>query len=230
MSVLAFTTPPWAIATLYCGLLRRAPLSHTYVAVCIWMFSASWSYDLYLLLRDGYYPVTWQSNIFASSILYVCAGLTWNLERHPRRGVIFGFMEPGWPQPHPSDFRYPAWYALPFMILVAAIILSFLIRMDHRADVPPNLYPFRSWEPQLIIFQRVCWLYGLRLRATVCRRKHMVLQRGPARCPAGQRPSPRPTVVGSLGLAAKPRPLPTGWPAPHAAVCFCCRPTRVPTP
>lgn len=127
MSILAFTTAPWAVGTLYCGLLRRASLSHIYVAVCVWMFSASWSYDLYLLLRDGYYPVTWLSNIFASSVLYVCAGLTWNLERHPRRGIIFGFMDPAWPQLHPSDFRYLVWYALPFMILVAAIIMSFLI-------------------------------------------------------------------------------------------------------
>ncbi|MBC3918102.1 hypothetical protein H8L32_11490 [Undibacterium sp. CY18W] len=36
----------------------------------MWMFSASWCYDLYLLLRDGVYPLTWEANIYAPSVMY----------------------------------------------------------------------------------------------------------------------------------------------------------------
>jgi hypothetical protein len=56
------------------------------VALCLWLFSASWSYDLYLLLRDGSYPVTWLANLFASSLLYLSAGLFWNLHWTARTG------------------------------------------------------------------------------------------------------------------------------------------------
>jgi hypothetical protein len=99
-----------------------------YVAICIWMFSASWSYDLYLILRDGAYPDTWFPNIFASSVLYVSAGLLWNLEWKEGRGVIFGFMEPSWPEVTDNRvFRKIVWFALPFMVLAAAMIIAFLI-------------------------------------------------------------------------------------------------------
>lgn len=80
MSILTFVTAPWSIGTLYRCIKYKALNKSIILAVCLWMFSASWSYDLYLLLRDGYYPYTWFSNIFASSILYVCAGLFWNLD------------------------------------------------------------------------------------------------------------------------------------------------------
>lgn len=59
------------------------------------MFSASWSYDLYMYFKLGEYPITWLANIAASSVLYICAGLMWSLDNVPKRGIIFGFMEPG---------------------------------------------------------------------------------------------------------------------------------------
>ena len=92
------------------------------------MFSASWSYDGYLVLRDGTYPFTWLPNIFASSVLYLSAGLFWNLQWREGRGVHFGFTEPDWPAPLATPaFNRILWYALPFMILVAAMILPFLL-------------------------------------------------------------------------------------------------------
>ena len=127
MSILTFATAPWAVGTLYLAIHRKATLVQIYVAICIWMFSASWSYDLYLVLRDGLYPITWLPNIFASSVLYVSAGLLWNLEWKEGRGVIFGFMEPDWPNPaHDLGFRKVFWFALPFMILVTLMIAPFL--------------------------------------------------------------------------------------------------------
>ena len=127
MAILTFLTAPWAVGTLYLALQRRAAPAHVYIAVCVWMFSASWAYDVYILLKHGYYPPTWLPNIVLSSILYFAAGLMWNLQRKDGRGVIFGFMEPGWPNPdYDLGFRQVFWFALPIMILVTLMIAPFL--------------------------------------------------------------------------------------------------------
>lgn len=127
MSILTFTTAPWVVGVIYRLLQRRSSIKQVYIAVCLAMFSASWSYDLYLLLRDGVYPVTWYSNIFASLFLYICGGLMWNLELKPGRGVIFGFMEPEWPAVYDTRFLSRVfWYALPFMMIAGALIINFL--------------------------------------------------------------------------------------------------------
>ncbi|MGD8371134.1 MAG: hypothetical protein PVG64_09270 [Syntrophobacterales bacterium] len=128
MSILTFATAPWAVGILYLAIRGKAMATKVYVAICIWMFSASWSYDLYLILRDGAYPDTWLPNIFASSVLYVSGGLLWNLEWKEGRGVIFGFMEPTWLEVTDNRvFRKIVWFALPFMILATAMIIAFLI-------------------------------------------------------------------------------------------------------
>ncbi len=127
MSILTFATAPWAIGVFYQALRKKAGLKEIYVAVCFWLFSASWSYDLYLLIRDGFYPLTWLPNLFASSVLYILAGMFWNLDWAPTTGVKFSFMLNDWPTPsaHPV-FGKIVWIGLLFMIFVAAAILSFL--------------------------------------------------------------------------------------------------------
>jgi len=128
MALLTFLTAPWSVGTLYLGLRRQSGLVALYVAACLWLFSASWSYDGYILLRDGYYPPTWLPNLFASSVLYCAAGLLWNLEWHPERGVVFGFMRPGWPVPAGAGgFLRVMLYALPFMLIAGAMIGAFLL-------------------------------------------------------------------------------------------------------
>lgn len=128
MSILTFLTAPWSVGTLFLALRRQAKLTHVYIAICVWMFSASWTYDLYILLKHGYYPATWAPNIVLSSILYFAAGLMWSLQKKAGRGVIFGFMEPGWPDPsYELGFRQVIWLALPFMLLVTAMIVPFLL-------------------------------------------------------------------------------------------------------
>jgi hypothetical protein len=128
MSVLTFLTAPWSVGTIYKMVKKELPLKQGFVAACLWMFSASWSYDLYILIRDGAYPMTWFANIFASSALYFMAGLLWNLEYRPKRGVIFSFMEADWPTPMPdSDFSKVFWFALPMIVMVAALILVFFL-------------------------------------------------------------------------------------------------------
>ena len=127
MSILTFLTAPWSVATLYLALQGKMPVAHTFIAICIWMFSASWAYDVYILLQFGYYPPTWLPNIVLSSILYFAAGTLWNLQRKDGRGVVFGFMEPGWPDAsHELGFRKVAWFAVPIMVLVSLMIAPFL--------------------------------------------------------------------------------------------------------
>jgi hypothetical protein len=97
MSVLAFATAPWVVAALY------------------------------LLLRDGYYPVTWLANLLASSVLYLCGGLLWNVDWTAGRGLGFAFTAERWP---PGDsaatFRRVLGPALLLMGLVSAMILQLL--------------------------------------------------------------------------------------------------------
>ena len=128
MSVLTFATAPWATGTVYRAIRARSPISNLFVALCVWMFSASWSYDLYIYLRDGNYPGTWLPNIFASSVLYLSAGLFWNLDYRQGRDVTFAFMESEWfVGGEAAAFWKLSWYAAPFMALVAGTILYFLI-------------------------------------------------------------------------------------------------------
>jgi hypothetical protein len=90
------------------------------------MLSVSWAYDVYMLIKIGYYPPTWVPNIVLSSILYFCAGMMWNLQRVEGRAVVFGFMESGWPNPdHDLGIRQIIWFAIPIMALVMAMIAPF---------------------------------------------------------------------------------------------------------
>jgi hypothetical protein len=128
MSILTYLTAPWAIGIIYKFIRRELPFKYAYVAFCTWMFSASWSYDLYLIIRDGYYPDTWFSNIFASSALYILAGLLWNLDWREGRGVIFSFMLNTWPSSSAHIvFQKVLLFAFPIMVLVTLLILFFFL-------------------------------------------------------------------------------------------------------
>ena len=127
MSVFTYTSAPWVLGTLFLAIKRKRNFATAYIAICLWMFSASWSYDLYILIRDGSYPMTWFANIFASSSLYIAAGFFWNLEYIKDRGVVFGFMEANWPSiSSERKFKKVALYALLFMLIPTVIIVPFL--------------------------------------------------------------------------------------------------------
>ena len=128
MSVLTFSTAPWAVGTIYRIIGRIEPVNRLFVAANAWLFSASWSYDGYLVLRDGRYPSTWLYNLMASSVLFILAGLFWNLEWVPERGVIFAFMQRKWPSaPSPSSFARIAAMAAIFIVMVSAMVGYFLL-------------------------------------------------------------------------------------------------------
>ena len=128
MSVFCFLGAPWVTGIMYLAVRGKARPVEVYVAFCLWMFSAAWSYDAYILWRDGVYPNTWLPNIFAASVLYISAGLLWSLDWRPGRGATFSFLEPGWPAVAPTEaFGRVFWYAAPFMAIAAASIVYFVI-------------------------------------------------------------------------------------------------------
>jgi len=128
MSVFCFATAPWAVATLFFTARRQATWTEAYVVLCAWLFSASWSYDIYLVWRDGQYPSTWFANLFASPLIYLSAGLFWNLEWQRGRGVIFSFMRDGWPsRPAESSFFRLLGYAAIFSLPAIAAVLMFVL-------------------------------------------------------------------------------------------------------
>jgi hypothetical protein len=127
MSILTFLSAPYAIGVLVRSFKRHHSLAEVGFALCLWLFSASWSYDLYLYLRDGNYPVTWLANLELSSVLYVLAGLLWNLEWREGLGTRFAFQTENWPrETDSSKIRKAAWIAIPIMLIAAAILVSFL--------------------------------------------------------------------------------------------------------
>ena len=96
MSVLTFITAPWVVGIFYKFMNKKSSLKLVFLAFCLWMFSASWSYDIYLFFRDGRYPLTWLPNLAASSILYWSAGFFWNLGWNPKKGIYYSFNEDRW--------------------------------------------------------------------------------------------------------------------------------------
>jgi hypothetical protein len=126
MAVLTYLTAPWVMGLLYRA--RATPLAHLLVAGALWMLAASWCYDGYQLLLHGFYPITWFFNIIASSVLYISAGLMWNLDMRPGRGATFAFLEPEWlVPPAPGTNAKVLLWASPFMALAAGSIIYFLV-------------------------------------------------------------------------------------------------------
>jgi hypothetical protein len=121
MSVLTFATAPWAIAELW----RRRSWSRMFVALCTWQLSASWVFDGYWYARRGFYPDNWLGNLVASSMLYLAAGVLWNLDAAPLRLAFLGNDWP--PDGAPAPFRRVAAPAILLMALAgAAVFIPFL--------------------------------------------------------------------------------------------------------
>jgi hypothetical protein len=128
MSVLTYLSAPWSVGTLARSLRRRANSRQAFVAAWLWLFSASWSYDLYILLRDGIYTPAWLANMGASSVLYMLAGLLWNLEWIRGQGTTLGFLREPWPDPSARRSSSRALLAaLPLILIVAALMLGFFL-------------------------------------------------------------------------------------------------------
>lgn len=139
MSVGCYVTAPWACATVYRAARGRSSVLEVVLAVIAWCFVASWSYDLYLVVRDGVFPPTSRENFFASTILYVLGGLFFSLGQHQDRGLVFVFMDERWPAWH-GDRWTTRGAATGFVIAIAlaAPIVVFMVWvvMDQLGLLP----------------------------------------------------------------------------------------------
>lgn len=127
MSALTFFTAPWCLGMVYQVLAGRRPLRYLVVAAGLMLFSSSWFYDGYLLLRDGSYTTRWWSNLMLSPIIYVAAGFLWNLEARGRFGARLGFVRGDWPT-RPSDGRLLPiiWISIPLILIAAFVLIAFV--------------------------------------------------------------------------------------------------------
>lgn len=133
MSAFTILTAPWSIGTLYRALRGMLPRTLLIPAMAVWLFSASWSYDLYIWHRDGFYPSAWMWNLVESSVLYAAAGMLWSLDHRSGRGVHFAFQEATWAKP--SGGLRVAVYALAFVGLVVGMMLPFVF--EHLSTGNP---------------------------------------------------------------------------------------------
>ena len=77
--ILTYLTAPWAISALNKIVKGKAKISEVYVALCMMLFAGSWSVEIYLLFRDGYYMPDWLINIPIGICCYSIAGIIWNI-------------------------------------------------------------------------------------------------------------------------------------------------------
>jgi hypothetical protein len=98
MSLLTALTAWWSVGTAARVVRKMAPPSHLVVVLAVTLFSSSWFYDGWLLLRDGAYTPRWLGNLMLSPTVYVCAGLVSNLELRDKT-LALAFTRQDWPRP-----------------------------------------------------------------------------------------------------------------------------------
>lgn len=132
MSVLTYLTAPWVVGIFYKFKLHKVSITQVYAAFCVWLFSASWSYDIYLLWRDKHYPETWWANMILSSFLYWCGGLFWNLDWKFGRGTFLSFASDNWPEPSAANVFGKIMKQGLIYILFVVILLGLIIYNLHK--------------------------------------------------------------------------------------------------
>lgn len=134
MSLLTFATAPWSVGLIYQVFNGKRPLRYLIIALALLFFSSSWFYDAYLLWRDGSYTRRWFGNLTLSPIIYLAAGLLWNLEAKSRpnytdrQHVYFSFVRNDWPsRPINTQFS-PLFPAILPLVLIAFFVLVAFVR------------------------------------------------------------------------------------------------------
>ncbi|MBI4846139.1 MAG: hypothetical protein HY810_06690 [Candidatus Omnitrophica bacterium] len=131
MAILTFITAPWAVGIVYRFWDGKVLIKQAFVAFCVWMVSASWAYDLYMYFRQGQYPLTWLSNIVLSSVLYLCAGLVWNLDYSREKGVFLSFTDDNWPAVSKGLVFHKIFLAMIPYALVVIVLCALIIHGLH---------------------------------------------------------------------------------------------------
>ena len=129
MSIFTVGTAWWSVGTAVRVVRRQRPLRELVVALAVTLFSSSWFYDGYLLLRDGAYTPRWLGNLMLSPTVYLCAGLLANFELDAERRLAFAFSRSDWPRPLPTSQRvgWPLVLAsLPLVAIAAYFLVGFV--------------------------------------------------------------------------------------------------------
>jgi hypothetical protein len=127
MSILTFLTAPWCLGLVYQVLKGKRAPQYLLVAIALCLFSSSWCYDAYLYLRDGHYTTRWLGNLILSPIMYVCAGLLWNLEAKNYFFATFSFLRSDWPMPPSNNsFRPLLPIAITLILFVGSMLISYV--------------------------------------------------------------------------------------------------------
>jgi hypothetical protein len=129
---------------------RLATRQQLTVAMIAMMFSSSWFYDGWLVIRDGYYPSTWLPNLLLSPVLYLAAGLLWNLEIDDNGKASFSFLRQNWPEISPHRLSRALVIKAAPLIATAAFILFFSVRWQFLnwslIDLLPESVKLRLFE------------------------------------------------------------------------------------
>jgi len=128
MSLLTYLSAPWSVGIFYKFLKKNTDKTKLFIAFIALMFSVSWCYDWYLVIKIGRYPETWLANIFLSSIVYIAAGFYWNIEFRLKKGITLAFIYDDWLKSENSDYTFKKiwWVILIITLPVAILFLSFL--------------------------------------------------------------------------------------------------------
>jgi hypothetical protein len=133
MSILTFLTAPWSVGIVYQVLVGRRPLPYLVIAIALLLFSSSWFYDACLLVRDGVYTRRWAGNLMLSPIIYLAAGVLWNLEAKEeqafgdRGGVRLSFVRMDWPScPIDTRFEPLILVSIPMIVVAVFVIVAFV--------------------------------------------------------------------------------------------------------
>tara|TARA_B100001964_G_C14150840_1_gene561955 strand:+ start:128 stop:775 length:648 start_codon:yes stop_codon:yes gene_type:complete len=128
MSLLTYLSAPWAIGIFYKFTKGKISKTILFIAFIMLMLSSSWCYDWYLVVKQGSYPETWFSNIFLSSIVYIAAGLYWNIEFRLTKGITLAFLYDDWLKSEDIDYSFKKiwWVILVTTLPVAVLFISFL--------------------------------------------------------------------------------------------------------
>jgi hypothetical protein len=133
MSILTFATAPWSVGVIYRVTIGKRSLRYLVVAIALLLFSTSWFYDGYLLWRDHAYTQRWAGNLVLSPIIYIAAGLLWNLEAKPQMNFSdrfdwrFSFIRSDWPtRPNNTQFMSLIKPMIPLILIALFVLIAFV--------------------------------------------------------------------------------------------------------
>jgi len=119
ISILTYIFAPWTVGVIYIGLKKKEFNSKLFAAFVLF-FVPCWAYDAYIYFKDGYYPITWFTNVIISSGIVLTAGLFWNLCRTDK-GTEFAFRLDNWPARSNSSVRK---MLVPMLILMFPVVYA----------------------------------------------------------------------------------------------------------